>query len=380
MKNSFFKTLFTIFFLAFFGLSYGQIQTSPLDASSIHPFGTTFNPFDKFASMGESGATPGPTVTGCDIYGFRSQLAIDAAVNIGVQRYTFGPNNDTAIAPIISTSTNKGLFIVEENTLPVTFNFGCGNLLAFFKQSSTNNNVLNIFGSATATGGTFGPSDRTLKRNIEPIDNALEIVSQLRGYTYEYRRDERPELNLPKGQRYGFITQEVQEVMPTIVRQSSDMQGNPADFQVMEYDAIIPVLAEAIKMQQDLITDLKEENSTLEERIARLEALILKDQTPKTSNSTDKLNNVSNTSNIKLSQNRPNPTGGITVIDYTLPKDMNTATLVVLDLNGKEMSNQFINAGSGSVELNTGALVAGTYIYSVVVDGRTLASKKMIVQ
>jgi len=377
MKNSFFKTLFTVFFLAFFGLSYGQIQTSPLDASSIHPFGTTFDPLDKFASMGESGATPGPTVTGCDIYGFRSQLALDVAVNIGIQSYTFGPNNTPATAPIISTSTNKGLFIVEENTLPVTFNFGCGNLLATFKQSTTNNNVFNIFGSATATGGMFGPSDRTLKRNLKPIDNALDIVSKLTGYTYEYRTDERPELNLPKGQRYGFVTQEVQEVMPTIVRQSSDIQGNPADFQVMEYDAIIPVLAEAIKMQQDEITDLKDENSTLEARIARLEALILKDQTPNTSNSTSKLNNVST---IKLSQNRPNPTPGITGIDYTLPKDMNKATLVVVDLNGKEISNQLINAGSGSVELNTGAWTAGTYIYSVVVDGRTLASKKMIVQ
>ncbi len=47
----------------------------------------------------------------------------------------------------------------------------------------------------------------------------------MQGYTYEYRTDERPDLNLPRGQRYGFITQEVQEVMPTIVRKGVDLDG-----------------------------------------------------------------------------------------------------------------------------------------------------------
>ncbi|MFK7797090.1 MAG: tail fiber domain-containing protein [Aureispira sp.] len=369
MKITFLKTLFTIVVIFSFSTLYAQIQTSPLNASSIHPFGTTFSPFSKFASIGESGATPGPTITGCDIYGFRSQLALDAAVNIGVQRYSFGPNpGDTAIVPIISTSTNKGLFIVEENSLPVTFNFGCGNLIANFKQSATNNNVFNIYGSATASGGNWTTSDRTLKQNIKPIENALEIVSQLKGYTYEYRRAERPELNLPKGQRYGFITQEVEEVMPTVVRKSTDIHGNPADYQVMEYDAIIPVLAEAINTQQDIITDL-------EARLARLEALILKDKAPNNSSAST----LMNPSNIQLSQNRPNPSSGSTTIDYTIPEEMKNAQLVVFDLNGQELSSQEIPTGQGTVKINTSQLTTGAYIYAVVVDGRALARKKMIV-
>lgn len=381
MKSTSFKALLTAALITSFGLAQAQILTQSLNSNAIYPFGTAFSPTGQFAAMGESGGAPGPTVTGCDLYGFRAQLSLGEAINIGVHQYTFGANNTPATLPIILTNTNKGLGIVEENALPTTFDFGCGNLLAVFKQSSSsaNNNVLSIFGSATALGGTFNPSDRTLKRDIEPIENALEMVSQLKGYTYEYRREERPELNLPKGRRYGFITQEVQTVMPSIVRQADDINGKPTDFQVMEYDAIIPVLAEAINMQQDIIADLEKQNDALEARLARLEALILKDGATKTGSSS--MNSALDIANgVELGQNRPNPSNGTTVIEYTLPKDMTNASLVVFDLNGREMSSQRINDQNGTVELNTRNWSSGVYLYTVVVDGRTVARKKMTVQ
>ncbi len=151
----------------------------------------------------------------------------------------------------------------------------------------------------------------------------------------------------------------------------------------MEYDAIIPVLAGAINIQQDVITDLenevttlKEENQALEDRLARLEALILKDKAPSNSSAST----LMNPSNIQLSQNRPNPSSGSTTIDYTIPEEMNNARLVVFDLNGKELSGQEIPAGQGTVKINTSQLTTGAYIYAVVVDGRSLARKKMIVE
>ncbi len=377
MKNFFLKTLFTTIFIAFAGIIYGQIQTSPLNSVSIHPFGTTFDPLNQFASIGESGAIAGPVgPSKCDLYGFRAQLDIKSAVNIGMQIFVNQPPLGLPKAfPVITTNTDLGLGILEQNSLPSTFNLGCGNLLAVFKQSTTNNNVLTLFGGITATSGVFGTSDRNLKRNIQPITNALEIVSQLNGYTYEYRRDERPELNLPKGQRYGFVTQEVQKVMPTIVRQGSDVQGKATDYQVMEYDAVIPVLAEAIKMQQVLITDLEKENSALEDRLARLEAIILKDKAPN-----NKVDNVNNASGVKLGQNSPNPSDMSTTINYTLPENIDNANLVVFDLKGQTMSSQLINTGNGTVELNTNTWAAGVYVYSIVVDGRVLARKKMTVK
>ncbi|MFK7797091.1 MAG: tail fiber domain-containing protein [Aureispira sp.] len=380
MRNYSVKTFLTMMFLALFGAAYGQILTQPLNNTAIHPFGTAFNPFGKLAAIGESGGVPGPTPsTGCDLYGFRAQFDQNTAISIGLRNT---PTLKFGILPLITTARNRGLGIAETNSLTPTFSAGCGNLLAYFKQSTFTNNVLTVYGSATASGGSWTTSDRSLKRNIQPIDNALEIVGKLQGYTYEYRRDERPDLNLPQGQRYGFITQEVQEVMPTIVRTGVDLDGTPADYQIMEYDAIIPVLAGAINMQQDVITDLeedvttlKEENQALEARLARLEALILKDKAPSNSSAST----LMNPSNIQLSQNRPNPSSGSTTIDYTIPEAMKNAQLVVFDLNGKELSSQEIPTGQGTVKINTSQLTTGAYIYAVVVDGRALARKKMIV-
>lgn len=374
MKITFLKPLFAAIIIAYTGTTFAQIQTTPLDNYAIHPFGTAFDFTAKFVAMGESGGTIGPTPTGCDLYGFRSQVRPDLAINMGIHQY-FLASGAPAALPIISTNTNRGLGIVEENNLPATFNFGCGNLLATFKQSSSNNTVFTIFGSGVASGGMFMSSDRTLKKNIQPIENALEIVNQLNGYTYEYRREERPDLNLPQDTRYGFITQEVQKVMPTVVRRGTDLQGNPADYQVMEYNAIMPVLAEAIKAQQKTITDLEEENQALEARLARLEAIILKGEA-----ATNQQLQLNSMGDVKLSQNTPNPSSNSTTIDYELPKQMNTADLVVFDLKGQEMDRQAIGSGAGSALVNTTNWPAGVYVYAVVVEGKTLARKKMTVK
>lgn len=383
MKRTILKTLLVTTLIASFSIVDAQIQTSALNNRAIHEFGTAFNPLGKFAAFGESGGVIGPTATGCDLYGFRAQFTPDQAINIGMQ------NLSGRIIPTISTSTNLPLSIYQETTFLPTSALGCGSRLAFFGANSSNNRVFAIFGSATAFGGTWGTSDRKLKRDIQPIENALDIVSQLNGYTYEYRTEERPELGLPKGTRYGFITQEVQAVMPTVVRESLDEEGKPMGFQVMEYDAIMPVLAEAIKLQQNTITDLKgevselegvvneleQENRNLEARLARIEALLMGDKAAATTKPLDV-----NPSGVELRQNRPNPAKGTTAIEYTLPEDMTNANLVVFDLNGREISSQAINDQRGIVELSTKAWTSGTYIYSVVVDGRALARKKMIVQ
>ncbi len=391
MKSIFFKALVAATFLASFEAADAQIifppTTTPgvsiqsLNSAAIFPFGTRFNPRGKFAALGESGSVVGPTSTGCDLYGFRAQLSLTQAVNIGMQSNVFSRTP----LPTISTNTDLALAFIEQNSLrpisPIT-STGCGSLLGFFKQDPNSTNVFTLNGSITATAGVFGTSDRTLKRNIEPIGNALDIVNQLTGYTYEYRTDERPELNLPTGQRYGFITQEVQKVMPSIVRQSSDIDGNLADFQVMEYDAIIPVLAEAIKLQQNELNDLEgqnelliEQNRALEARLARLEALILKEDAPSKKGTVGIAPSA-----VQLGQNRPNPTSGSTNIAYMLPENMTDATLVVFDLSGKQISSQSITNQNSAVEVNTSNWPTGTYVYSIVVDGRVLARKKMIVQ
>jgi hypothetical protein len=119
--------------------------------------------------------------------------------------------------------------------------------------------------------GFFGAaSDESLKKNIEPIQKALDIVAQLNPVTYDFDLEKHPGMGLNTEMEYGFIAQEVQVVLPEIVREknlptntnvpitSSQAQDlEVGKFMVMDYTRIIPILTQAIKEQQDII---KEQN------------------------------------------------------------------------------------------------------------------------
>jgi len=128
--------------------------------------------------------------------------------------------------------------------------------------------------------GFFGAaSDESLKKNIQPSQRALDIVSQLNPVTYNFDLDKHPGMGLNTEMEYGFIAQEVQAILPEIVREKNlptnaniEIKPNQAQdlelgkFMVMDYTRIIPILTQAIKEQQDII---KEQN----ERILALEKM-----------------------------------------------------------------------------------------------------------
>ena len=100
------------------------------------------------------------------------------------------------------------------------------------------------------TAGTWvGNSDRSIKENIELIPNALNKIMQLNGYTYNLIDDK--EHNL-----VGVIAQEVQEVLPQAVHFTYNKKYE-RDIYGVEYDALIPLLINAVKEQQKQIEELK---------------------------------------------------------------------------------------------------------------------------
>ena len=335
-----------------------------------------FDPNGKFTSIGESGGVPGPTVDGCDLYGFRAQVTPTRNVNLGMQKFSLlGLVFDI---PTLSFETTATFWIVEKGADGGGggISGGCGKLLAFYNDTNSgtsSNNVFTVAGSATASGGIWQPSDLKLKRNVEKIPDALEIVERLNGVTYEYRTDERPGLNLTAGRQYGFLTQEVAEVMPEAVMDAYDEFGQLADYDVMQYTAIIPVLTEAVKQQQQII-------NLLEERIAILEREMSGEGTipnPTLDNSI----NTNRRNDVELRQNRPNPFVGVTTIEYNIPLEMKEAQLVVYDMNGTVLNSFVVDAGLGSVDYDASNLSGGVYFYAIVsANGETLARQKMVVQ
>lgn len=134
---------------------------------------------------------------------------------------------------------------------------GSGILVAasayYMKEFAANGNDQNKFkfdltnGQLTAVGDitAFGSaSDITLKENIQPIENALDKVSKIRGVTFNY-------IDTPDERVPGVIAQELQEVLPEAVYTADD------DKLAVRYGNTVALLIEAIKELKAEIETLK---------------------------------------------------------------------------------------------------------------------------
>ena len=129
-------------------------------------------------------------------------------------------------------------------------------------------------------GGDWGtPSDKRLKKNIQDLDGALDKLLKLRSVTYEYK-DPKHRYYLA-GEQTGFIAQEVEEVFPEWVQplpfgpdeDEPDLKG----VSVTGFPALSVQALRELRAEKDAQIDaLKQANSALETRLARLEALLEK--------------------------------------------------------------------------------------------------------
>ena len=111
--------------------------------------------------------------------------------------------------------------------------------------------VLHVNGAVAGVGPYLDLSDQRLKEHVTSIANPIEKVGQLRGVTFDWKRDAHPEWALPQERQMGLLAQEVEAVFPEAVTTDDDGTKSVA------YSKLIPVLVEAIKAQQAQIEDLK---------------------------------------------------------------------------------------------------------------------------
>lgn len=136
------------------------------------------------------------------------------------------------------------------------------------------------FSGSVFTTGTYQGSDRKLKSDIQPLNNALQLINALKPSTYLYKTSEYGSMQLPEGKQYGLIADEVKQVFPTLVKQavqpakyenddyrSGKILTDEVSFEAVNYTALVPVLIAAIQEQQAMI-------EAQQQRIAELEAKI----------------------------------------------------------------------------------------------------------
>ena len=112
-------------------------------------------------------------------------------------------------------------------------------------------------------------SDERLKQQIYTLSGALETINQLRGVSY-YWKKERKTVDISRN-TYGFIAQEVEQILPNIITTCSGESVNGIYGQKsLNYYSIIPWLVEAVKEITQENTELKQKVSSLEENITQI--------------------------------------------------------------------------------------------------------------
>ena len=131
-----------------------------------------------------------------------------------------------ALYPVMGTITSGSLTAAKVSSTKMSFNASTGTL--------------------TVTALTES-SSRTLKMNINPIDNALDAVLKLKGVTYD-RKDGSSQ------NEAGLIAEQVNKILPNIV--SKDEKGKPTG---IHYTKLTAYLIEAVKSLQSEIDDLSKQ-------------------------------------------------------------------------------------------------------------------------
>ena len=103
----------------------------------------------------------------------------------------------------------------------------------------TNAGVLHVENDIVAFSSTI--SDQALKYDINPIEHALDKVSQLTGFTYKYLKDGM--------ESAGLMAQDVEKVMPCAVKEQSLPlhTGTETKYKTLNYDNLHALLIESIK-------------------------------------------------------------------------------------------------------------------------------------
>jgi hypothetical protein len=176
-----------------------------------------------------------------------SELA-EFASNSGPMRLTFQP------------TLGEHMFIRHENTntniCEIGFHFDNDGTQTE-SQRFISDGTIHADGDVIAYSTSLS-SDIRLKENVRPLEGSLDKVLNLRGVQFDWKEEKRPNDQL------GFIAQEVEEVLPEIVKETVTLSEEGKTHKTVNYEAVIPVLVEAIKEQQEEINKLTDRINDLE--------------------------------------------------------------------------------------------------------------------
>lgn len=250
-------------------------------------------------------------------------------------------------------------------------------------------------------------SDGRVKKNIKQNVPGLEFIKKLQPITYNLdldavdkiiqpapqkdakgniiKPDER-EINARKAKEQilytGFVAQDVEKAAKSLNYDFSgvDAAKNDRDLYGLRYaDFVVPLVKavqELSKMNDEKDSAIQHQNikiNNLQNEIDELKTMIVSNQLTGNSQQSIALSSAS------LQQNIPNPYNQSTTIKYSLPKIFSSAQIIITDNSGKTIKQiPLSNAQQGSINIKAGTLASASYNYSLMVDGKLIDTKKMI--
>jgi hypothetical protein len=134
----------------------------------------------------------------------------------------------------------KYQWITASSGIHTLSNVGIGTTNPRTKLSVVGN--VSVVGVITCTDLNCA-SDINLKQDVQEIIDPIKKILQINAYTFNWIKDRKPSI--------GVIAQELEKVLPELVSESND-------YKVVNYNGIIGLLVEGMKLQQQEIDKLKQ--------------------------------------------------------------------------------------------------------------------------
>jgi len=244
--------------------------------------------------------------------------------------------------------------------------------------------MLDVAGNVKANGVVL-TSDKRLKNNTSPFNYGIDEVMQLNPIYYTYTGEGPTSADFT---HVGVFAQDLQVVAPELVTEfvhmEEDEEGN-----VISKEKYLQIDDTAVKYM--LMNAVKEQQAELDAKTEKIDALEAKLIELVEAIEIIKENGITNTtieSNVTLTyhdlasleQNNPNPFNGNTRISYIVPTEANTADIEIYDMNGRMIKKVAVDhTGEGVLNVRAEDIPSGTYSYKLIVDGKTIDAKKMVV-
>lgn len=270
----------------------------------------------------------------------------------------------------------------------VTINYPVGHIPYDYDRVKLGVNgvlVVNHHEALKPGGGAWHTySDKRLKKDIKSFDEGIEIIKDIKTVKYRYNG----KLGIDdKVEHIGVIAQQLREVAPFMVNETVTSETGEK-FLSVDPNAFTYLLINSVQEQQLQIESLEKANTELTKELDRQEQTndVLEDRLVKLEQMMQELveqpSNINTTStkwsSTELKQNQPNPFTESTTIPYFIPTGVREASLHLINAEGKLMNQiPITEMGHGQVVLDTTSLNAGTYSYSLILDGKVFDTKQL---